>query len=157
MLKQLPKSDVEIHIMKRGHEYWDVTAKFALDCSWKAGGYLAKLMYENLFEDNERVLVVLIDGDIAGYCTYVNKDELAGEYDFAPFIGFMFVDERYRGKRLSEKLIQAACNHAEDNGFTKIYIMSGEVGLYEKYGFKYLGMYKTIYDTEEQLFEKDIE
>ena len=25
--------------------------------AWKVGGYLAKLMYENLFEDNERVLV----------------------------------------------------------------------------------------------------
>ena len=43
-----------------------------------------------------------------------------------------------------------------NNGFSKIYIMSGETGLYEKYGFEFIGMYKTIYDSEEQLFVKSI-
>ena len=99
---------------------------------------------------------ILVDGNIAGFCTYAKKDELPEEYDFTPFIGFMFVDEKYRGNRLSEKLIQTACNHAMNNGFTKMYIMSGEIGLYEKYGFEFLGMYQTIYDSEEQLFVKEI-
>ena len=30
--------------------------------------------------------------------------------------------------------------------------MSGEIGLYEKYGFRSLGYYKTIFNTEDQLF-----
>ena len=98
----------------------------------------------------------MVDGNIAGFCTYANKDELPEKYDVTPFIGFMFVDEKYRGNRLSEKLIQTACNHAMNNGFTKMYIMSGEIGLYEKYGFEFLGMYQTIYDSEEQLFVKEI-
>jgi len=37
-----------------------------------------------------------------------------------------------------------------------MYIMSGEVGLYEKYGFVKMGEYKTIYASKEQLFYKDI-
>ena len=149
-------SGIDIQIMKNGHKYWNATAEFAMNCSWRAGGYLSKLMYENAFAEEERVLVALVDGNIAGFCTYAKKDELPKEYDFTPFIGFMFVDEKYRGKRLSEKLIQTACNHAMNNGFTKMYIMSGEIGLYEKYGFEFLGMYQTIYDSEEQLFVKEI-
>jgi ribosomal protein S18 acetylase RimI-like enzyme len=34
--------------------------------------------------------------------------------------------------------------------------MSGEIGLYEKYGFTKMGKYKTIYDSIDQLFYKDI-
>lgn len=147
-------SGIDIQIMKNGHKYWNATADFAMICSWRAGGYLTKLMYENAFAEEERVLVALVDGNIAGFCTYAKKDELPEEYDFTPFIGFMFVDEKYRGNRLSEKLIQAACRQAVKDGFHKMYIMSGETGLYEKFGFEFLGMYQTIYDTEEQLFVK---
>ena len=34
----------------------------------------------------------------------------------------------------------------------KYIIMSGEIGLYEKYGFVKLGDYETIYDSIDQLF-----
>jgi len=152
----LEVAGIDIQVMKNGHKYWKATADFAMNCSWRAGGYLAKLMYENAFAEEERVLVALVDGNIAGFCTYAKKDELPEEYDFTPFIGFMFVDEKYRGNRLSEKLIQAACNQAANDGFHRMYIMSGEIGLYEKYGFTFLGMYKTIYDSEDQLFVKEI-
>lgn len=142
--------------MTAGHRFWKETADFALNCSWNAGGLLTKLMLENSFSSDERVLVALVDDRIAGFCTYSNKDEISDEYDFTPFVGFVFVDEKYRGRRLSEKLINAACDLAAGNGFKKMYIMSGEIGLYEKFGFKYLGMYKTIYGNEDQLFEKNI-
>ena len=33
--------------------------------------------------------------------------------------------------------------------------MSGEKGLYEKYGFRYMGDYGTVYGNKEQLFVKD--
>ncbi|MGN0401996.1 MAG: GNAT family N-acetyltransferase [Acetatifactor sp.] len=97
---ELQESGVDIQVMKYGHRYWNATADLAQNCSWRAGGHLAKLMSENLFEEEERVLVALVDGDIAGFCTYAKKDELPEEYDFTPFIGFMFVAEGYRGRRL---------------------------------------------------------
>jgi GNAT superfamily N-acetyltransferase len=78
------------------------------------------------------------------------------DYDFTPFIGFLFVDEKYRGHRLSSKLIDTACSLAKEQDFSKIYIMSGEVGLYEKYGFEKLGDYATIYGTTDQLFSKSL-
>ena len=128
----------------------------AAACSWRAGPYLAKKMLENDFDDNERVIVAEIDGEPAGFCTFANKDELPLEYDFTPFIGFVFVDEKYRGRRLSERLISAACRVAKEQGFSTIYIMSGEIGLYEKYGFTKIGDYKTVYGSIDQLFRKRI-
>ena len=71
---------------------------------------------------------------------------------FPPFIGFVFVDEHYRGRRLSELMIQNATAYAHELGYDKVYIMNGEIGLYEKYGFRKLGDYQAIYGTVDQLF-----
>ena len=142
--------------MTSAHPLWQKTTSFAETCSWRAGAALAQKMRENDFAQNERVLIALENDEIAGFCTFTNKDELSQEYDFTPFIGFLFVDEKYRGHRLSSKLIDTACSLAKEQGFSKIYIMSGEVGLYEKYGFEKLGDYATIYGTTDQLFSKSL-
>lgn len=144
----------EIYPMTRGHKYWDETIALAAKCSWKAGPFLAERMRKNEFAEWERVFAVRIDGKTAGFCTLSEKDELPPEYEFTPFVGFVFVDERYRGKRLSESMIKSAASYARDLGYAKIYIMSGEVGLYEKYGFEALGEYETIYGTVDRLFVK---
>ena len=142
--------------MTSAHPLWQKTISFAETCSWRAGAALAQKMRENDFAQNERVFIAIENDEIAGFCTFSNKDELPPQYDFTPFIGFLFVDEKYRGHRLSSKLIDAACNLAKTQGFSKIYIMSGEVGLYEKYGFEKLGDYATIYGTTDQLFSKSL-
>ena len=146
----------KIEVIKYGHELWNRTMLFAASCSWRAGSYLAKKMAENDFESNERVIALSIEGELAGFCTFANKDELPPEYDFTPFIGFVFVDEKYRGRRLSEKMINVASQVAKNQGYSVIYVMSGEIGLYEKYGFEKIGDYKTVYGSVDQLFYKRI-
>ena len=146
----------EIIAMTYGHAMWDRTIEFAEKCSWRAGTYLAEKMRTDQFEENERVLAALIDGEIAGYCTFSNYDEIPPEHGLTPFVGFMFVDENFRGHRLSEKLIDAACDVARSQGYSRIYLMTGEIGLYEKYGFEKQGNLKTLYDTEDQLFSKEL-
>ena len=118
--------------------------------------YLAEKMKNNDFAAWERVFAACVNGRVAGFCTFAEKDELPEEHKFTPFIGFVFVDEPYRGKRISELMIQSAILYARELGYEKIYIMSGEIGLYEKYGFEKLGDYKTIYDSVDQLFVKAI-
>lgn len=147
---------IEIHLMTKGHKYWDETMLFAERCSWKAGPFLAEKMKDNAFNEWERVCVACVNGKVAGFCTFAEKDELPEEYEFTPFIGFVFVDEQYRGKRLSEKMIQSIISYAGELGWDKIYIMSGEVGLYEKYGFVKLGDYKTIYGSKDQIFVRTV-
>lgn len=147
---------LEIQLLNNDSLLWKKTVSFARECSWKAGKALADKMVKNDFKNWERVIVALDDDNIAGYCTVAEKDELPDDYNYTPFIGFMFVDERYRGKRISEQMINCACDYANGLGYHKVFIMSGEQGLYEKYGFMKLGDFETIYGVMDQLFEKVI-
>ena len=143
---------MEIQMIQKGHILWDKTISFAQSCSWKAGPYLAERMKVNAFKDWERVVIAVENEAIVGYCTFTERDELPAEYDYSPFIGFVFVDERHRGKRISEKMIRQILFYAKSIGYRTVYIMSGEHGLYEKYGFEKIGDFHTIYGTTDQLF-----
>lgn len=143
---------MEIYAMTKEHALWEQTIAFAEKCSWKAGPYLANMMRQNKFQDWERVFAACEGENIVGYCTFTEKDELPDIYDFAPFIGFVFVDEKYRGNRISEKMIEAVLKYAGQIGYEAVYLMSGELGLYEKYGFEKIGDYETIFKTVDHLF-----
>ena len=147
---------MKIEFMTSGHPLWTETISFADSCSWRAGHYLAERMRKNDFSETECVLVAVENEKIVGYCTFSLKDELPDGSPYSPFIGFMFVDEGSRGNRISERLINAAIDHAQAVGHKTIYIMSGEQGLYEKYGFEKAGDFKTIYGSVDQLFQKHI-
>ncbi len=144
----------EILLIHQGHPWWERTIAYARDCPWRAGPHLAGRMRANDFQDWERVIIAVDHGQIAGFCTLSEKDELPEAYGFAPFIGFVFVDERCRGRRLSERMIDAALRYAGEIGYRTVYLMSSERGLYEKYGFEKLGDYSTIFGTTDQLFQK---
>lgn len=148
---------MEIQMIQKGHILWNRTISFARSCSWKAGAYLAERMEKNAFLDWERVIVAVEEGRIAGFCTFSERDELPEAYDCSPFIGFVFVDEPYRGRRISEKMIQRILGYAKALGFDSVYIMSGEQGLYEKYGFVKTGDFPTVYGTTDQLFRMDLQ
>lgn len=147
---------IEIFGMTAGHAYWQKTIHFAETCSWGAGPYLANEMRKRAFHDWERVFCSVIDGKIAGFCTFTKLDELPESYGYSPFIGFVFVREEYRGNRLSERMIEAVVEYAGQVGFEKVFLMSGEKGLYEKHGFHKIGDFPTIFNTIDQLFERSI-
>ena len=147
---------MECKALTVGDPLWEKTIAFAGHCSWKAGPYLARQMTENHFQDWERVIVAVDQGRIAGFCTFTEKDELPDTYPYAPFIGFVFVDENFRGKRLSGQMIDCAIQYARELGFQTVYLMSGEHGLYEKYGFEKIGDFETVFGTVDQLFQKTI-
>ena len=146
---------MKTELITRGHPLWEKTIAFARNSSWKAGPYLANMMEKNAFQDWERVAVAMDGEKPAGYCVFAEKDELPEEYGFSPFIGFVFVDENYRGRRISEQMIGEVIRYAGTLGFRKVYLMSGERGLYEKYGFVKIGEYPTIWGTTDQLFGKN--
>ena len=51
-------------------------------------------------------------------------------------------------------MIHEVVRYAGTLGFPKVYLMSGEHGLYEKYGFEKIGEYPTVWGTTDQLFGK---
>ena len=108
------------------------------------------------FKAWERVVAAFENGTPAGFCTLTEKDELEAKYPHTPLIGFMFVEKQYRGRRLSQRLIEKAAQYAALCGYGKVYLMSGEKGLYEKYGFEYIGDFETIYGGADGLFCKSV-
>ena len=148
---------LEIILMQKNHPMWQKTAAFAQDCSWRAGPYLAERMDKGTFTDRERVIACLDGEQVAGFCTFSERDSLPEDDPRTPFVGFVFVDEKYRGKRLSQRMIARACFHAADLGYEAVYVVSGEKGLYEKYGFHKIGDVKTVHGTAEQLFRRDFD
>lgn len=113
---------------------WEELIAYAGSCSWRAGRELAEAMRENRFQDWERVFAAVENGRIAGYCTLAKRDCIP-DVPYTPYIGFVFVGEPYRGKRLSRQLIGTAMEDARRLGFKEVYLVSDHRGLYEKYGF----------------------
>ena len=144
----------EAFALTSAHAGWEELIRFAFESAWRAGPFLAEKMRADDFLPWERVFAACVDGAPAGYCTLTAQDELPPETGFTPFIGFVYVDPAFRGHRLSEILVNAASAYARSVGFDRVYLMSGEKGLYEKYGFRFLGMYPTVFGSEDQLFVK---
>lgn len=146
----------EVCVMDASHEKWESAAAFAESCSWGAGKTLAQLMRAGEFKAWERVFAAFENGKPAGFCTLTEKDELEAKYPHTPLIGFVFVEKQYRGHRLSQRLIEKAAQYAALCGYGKVYLMSGEKGLYEKYGFEYIGEFDSIYGGADGLFCKSV-
>ena len=127
---------MEIYAMNNAHEKWGSVAAFAEKCPWRAGKYLAELMRGSAFRDWERVFAAFEDGVPVGFCTLTEKDELLPEYPYTPLIGFVFVDEAHRGKRISGQIIRAVLGYAKTIGYDRVYVMSGEKGLFREIRFQ---------------------
>ncbi|RAL56834.1 hypothetical protein BSK20_01020 [SR1 bacterium human oral taxon HOT-345] len=130
---------------------WKKVIGYANDCPWEAGTILAQKMIENDFSDLERVFVAIEDDKIVGFCTFTKEDGIPN-CEYVPFVGFIFVDEGYRGQRLSERLINSVQEYAKALNFKNLYIVSDHRGLYEKYGFNKIDESIDIKGRRETIF-----
>ena len=119
--------------------YWDVfwckLIDYAKKCPREAWPILAQKMEENKFLDWERIFVAIDDEKIIWFCTFTKEDWIP-DCNYSPFVWFIFVDENYRWKRVSEKMINAVQEYAKTLNFDKLYIVSDHKWLYEKYWFE---------------------
>jgi len=127
---------MQINVVKvePDHALWNQLTDYAENCSWIAGKHLAMLLREKRFTEWEGVFAAVADGEITGYCTFLKTDYYP-ENRYSPWISSIFVDERHRGQRISQQMIEAVIEYARTVGFSRVYIPSDLVGMYEKYGF----------------------
>ena len=86
-------------------------------------------------EPDGRLLLVEVDGEIAGTISLRKIRKDAGE------IKRMYVNPKFRGKKLGNLLIEEVIEISQGNEFSKLYLdtahfMSSAISLYKKYGFK---------------------
>lgn len=142
---------MEIRAICQSDELWQKTIEYALRCSWKAGPFLGRAMKENQFSDWERVFVVLKQENVIGFCTLAKTDCIP-DVSYCPYIGYVFVDENHRGKRVSEKMIGHALAYAKKLSFEKVYLVSDHINLYEKYGFVKIDEKKDLWGNNEKIY-----
>lgn len=129
---------MNIQTIAKTDALWGLVAGYAETCSWDACGRMAACMRGEHFHDWERVFVAEENGGFMGFCALVKSQGSLGE-EYTPFIKWLFVDEKSRGARLGQKLIDAAAEYAKKLGYDKIFLTTWHKGLYEKYGFVKIG------------------
>ena len=137
-------------------EMWNKAKNYADSCSWKAGKSLANAMMNNGFKDWERVVVALNDDEICGYCTVAITDRIP-DVHYTPYIGYLFVDEKWRGNRLSQRLIIYSMSYLKSVCFDKVYLVSDHENLYEKYGFGVIDRKMSPWGSEEKIYYQKIQ
>jgi len=85
----------------------------------------------------DTMFAAIIDGRIVGMAS-LGKEDYYPLPEIFPWVSSVFVTEEFRGQRISAKLIDFANDYAKTLGFDKTYIPSEHIGLYEKYGYRYI-------------------
>ncbi|MDD4296886.1 MAG: GNAT family N-acetyltransferase [Ruminiclostridium sp.] len=125
---------MKIHMISKTDALWISIADYAETCSWDACARMAICMRENKFVDWEKVFVAEENGVFMGFCALIKPKGFPGS-EYNPLLKWLFVEEQYRGQRLSQKLIEAAAEYAKELGYDQIFLTTWHKGLYEKYGF----------------------
>ncbi len=112
--------------------------RFVENCSWtEVRDHIAGLIRNWEFTDWETMFAAIKDGKIVGMTSLLKTDYYPLPEIFL-WVSCVFVEKEYRGMRISEKLIDAANEHAKAQGFEKTYIPTEFTGFYEKYGYSYV-------------------
>ena len=126
---------------------------------WRAGKYLYELLrnrkLKELCGESTRVLLLTEGDELLAFCTYAEQDDIR-DASLTPWVGFAYTFPKYRGKRCMGKLLEYAYDLAEKEGHKYIYISTGEIGLYEKYGYTFWKMMTDVYGDESRVYRREI-
>ena len=110
-------------------------------CDWGAARFLGELLRKGTFFDmlgGWGALYLLMDGEnLVAFGTLTGQDAIRDE-SLTPWIGFVFTQPEYRGHRYSERLLSYCEEEAVKRGYSKVYIATDHIGLYEKFGYTYM-------------------
>ncbi|MDR1688485.1 MAG: GNAT family N-acetyltransferase [Clostridiales bacterium] len=150
----------KIEILPVGSKTVDCAAiiQWAETWDWGVGNVVAGRLNVNEFDGWEAAIVLTVDEQYAGFCFLEKHDAWGTDLDPAitPFITAVYIDPRFRGRRLSEKLLNAAFGYARSLEFEAVYLISGEKGFYEKYGFEKFAQTVTRRSTTEPVYRRRI-
>ena len=107
------------------------------------------------FEAWETPFAAMAGDRIVGMATLMKTDYYPLP-EIYPWISTLFVSEEYRGRRISAGLIDFANRYAKGIGFSKTYIPTGHIGLFEKYGYHFVKNIVNYGNGVDRLYEKDI-
>ena len=129
---------------------------FVQNFSWlEVQEHTVKTIQNWNFEEWETPFVALCGDRIVAMATIMKSDyyPLPEVY---PWISTLFVSETYRGKGICGQLIAHANHYAAVLGFQRTYIPTEHIGLYEKYGYRYVKNIVNYGGGIDRLYAKEI-
>ena len=105
-----------------------------------------------------QTFVALIDGEPAGMYQLSMSDDLNSRPDLYPWLINVYVDEKFRGRNVARELMNTVKENAKKLGLTELYLYTKHIGLYEKFGRKFIEEVKTFKDDSpvERLYKLEI-
>lgn len=82
--------------------------------------------------------LLILDEEIIG-CAGLITNDFISRGDLYPWVCALFIEEKHRGSSYGSLLIDYAKSEAKEAGFDHVYLSTEHIGLYEKYGFEYIG------------------
>ncbi len=117
--------------------------------------HTAAVIRDWAFEAWEAPFAAMAGGRIVGMAT-IAKTDYYPLPEIYPWVSTIFVSEAYRGRRISEALIDCANRYARQLGFDRTYIPTAHIGLYEKYGYRYVGDIVNYGNGVDRLYVKEL-
>lgn len=119
---------------------------------WNGARFLYNKIIKNELVNGKVYIVYDKDRDhIISFASLSDDDEIV-DTDLKPWIGCVYTFRPYRGNRYSQILINHILDKAKENKINYVYLSSDHQGLYEKYGFKKIGMMKRTEGYETQVY-----
>lgn len=105
-----------------------------------------------------QTFVAIINNKPAGMYQLSMCEDLESRPDIYPWVINVFVDEEFRGQNVCRELMKTVAENARNAGLDVVYLYTKHIGLYEKFGFKFVEEVKTFRDDSpiERLYKMDI-
>ena len=127
-------------------------------CDWSGGQHLYDVLtdgrFHKMYGEKTRLLILADGSKLVSFCTYAEKDDIPDSL-LTPWMGFVYTHPDYRGRRLMGKLISRVKELARNDGYESLYIATGEIGLYEKYGAVHLSDGKDARGGNSRIYRMD--
>lgn len=126
---------------------------------WRAAKYLATLLKEKRLQNELggwAKLFLLLDGEKLVSFITLSAQDCISDHALTPWLGFFHTAPEYRGNRYGKILIDHACQVAKENGYTKVYIATDHMDLYEKYGFTYWENRTDVWGIDSLVYQKQL-
>ena len=105
-----------------------------------------------------QTFVAMINGKPVGMYQISIVDDLYSRPDLYPWLINVYVDKDYRNQKVCTNLMKTVNQNAKNLGLSELYLYTKHVGLYEKFGWKFVEEVKTFKQdsTIERLYKLKI-
>ncbi len=127
---------------------------------WDAGALLYKMLSTGTFfetlGEGSKVLLLTDGDDLISYCTFSQRDDIQPT-ELTPWMGFVYTYPEHRGHHYTGELFKEVIRIAKENSVHEVFISTGHIGLYEKYGCEYRTQLNNMEGIPSRVYAKKVE